>query len=289
VRPLRAAALGAAVLSLLALPACQGGSDGAEPGRVSGQVTYSDGRPLSGATVVAIGVEYATEISATTGQDGTFTISIEQRDANYRAAAWIDVEKDGQTYQFPLEPVGDPDTHFHGEKGLAKDFTWKVTGQASWRGHLQPDDPRSFIGGSIALYDYDPNTDPAADRRVGLPVGSVIEITFLPSTPLIDGTEVDTFTREVTIDAPSGRFSPVATIVDVPLASYAVTATGRSPGGEATDLLLTANCVKTGCPARPPALGARAVLDFVPADPLVHSRPYQSQPVAGVAIYFRTA
>jgi hypothetical protein len=289
---LRATALGATVLSLLTLSACAEGGvigDGAEPGVVSGQVTYSDGRPLPDTTVAAISVEYETEISATSGEDGTYTIPIEQRDANYRAVAWIDVARDDQTYRFPLEPVGDPETHFHGEEGLAKDFIWKLTGQASWGTHLQPGDPRSFIGGSIALYDYDPNTDPASDRRVGLAVGSVIEITFFPSTPLIDGTEMGSFTREVTIDAPSGRFSPVATVVDVPLASYEVAARVRSPDGEVTDLLLSARCVKTGCPARPPALDAMADLEFLPADSSVHSRPYQSQPVAGIEIYFQSA
>jgi hypothetical protein len=262
----------------------------AVPGRMIGRASYADGRPLGGADVTAIGVEYATEVDARTDQSGNYAATIAQTDGNYRMAAWIEAPFDGQTYRFPLEPAASPDTHFLGRDGISKDFVWKLSGRASWASQMAADDRRGFVGGIIGVYVYDPVTDPSASKAMMLPAGSVIDVTLRPLTPLIDGTMAQPVTTRVSVVKATGpsTIGEVGSLTDVPLARYEASATVTDPAGKATDLLVGATCSRSGCPLKPPPLAAIAEIRFVPADALVHSRPFQGQAVAGVYLYMHT-
>jgi hypothetical protein len=259
----------------------------ASAGQVAGRVTYADGRPLPGAHVLVIGVEYATELDLQSNANGTYGGAIEQKDANYRMAAWVEAPFEGATYRFPLEPVGTPDTHFLGADGFAKDFAWRLTGRGSWAGQLQADDRRGLIGGIAGVFVYDPLSDPTAAAALALPVGSTIDVTLTPTTPLVDGSQAQPLTATVTITEATGpsTIGEVGALTDVPLGRYRATATVTEPGGSPRPLLLGVTCSRSGCPLKPAALSDTAEMLFPPADPLVHSRPYQRQPVAGLALY----
>ena len=262
-------------------------SNTATAGQVAGRVSYADGRPLPGAHVLVIGVEYATELDLQSDSDGTYGGVIEQQDANYRMAAWVESPFEGETYRFPLEPVGDPDTHFRGADGFAKDFVWRLTGRGSWASHLQADDRSGLIGGIVGVFVYDPLTDPTAASALALPVGSIIDVTLTPLTPLVDGSDAQPITVTITIEEETGPYTigEVGALTDVPLGRYEATATVTEPGGTARGLVVGATCTRSGCPLKPAALADTAELLFPPADPLVHSRPFQRQPVAGLALY----
>lgn len=264
-----------------------GATASAVAGHMVGRAFTSDARPIRGADITAIGTEYATEVDAKTDQSGNYSATIGQTDGNYYMAAWIEAPFDGQTYRFPLEPVGSPDTHFLGRDGISKDFVWKLSGRASWASQMQADDRRGMIGGIIGVYVYDPVTDPAASKAMALPAGSVIDVTLRPLTPLIDGTMAQPITTRISIAKATGpsTISEVGALTDVPLARYEASSTATDVTGKATDLLVGATCTRSGCPLKPPPLAAISEVRFVPADALVHPRPYQGQAVAGVTLY----
>jgi hypothetical protein len=256
-------------------------------GMVTGRISHADGRPLPDAHVLVIGVDYVTELDLRTNADGVYQGTIADESANYRLAAWVDAPFEGETYHFPLEPVGDPDTHFLGAEGLVKDFVWQLTGVGSWANELDPDDPEDRIAGSPGLYVYDPNTDPTGERALDVPIGSVVEITLRPLTALVDGSEAEPISSAITIEEEMGQFTitEVGVLSEIPIARYEVSATVTEPGGSAQMLLVAANCTSSECPIRPPPMAATAELAFRPANQSVHRRPFQGQPGAGIAIY----
>jgi hypothetical protein len=240
--------------------------------------------------VLAIGIEYETELGAQTDSAGAYQASIEQTDANYRLVAWIETAFDGETFRFPLEPVGGPDTHFYGADGIARDFIWKLNGRGSWASQFPADDRRAFVGGTIGVFVYDPIRDPTAALAMKLPVGSAIEVKLRPVTPLVDGTTGQMITVRIPILKATGpnTIGEVGALTDVPLARYEATAKVIDPSGGTTDLVIGATCSRSGCPLKPANLSATTDIRFVPAESRVHSRPFQGQPVAGLALYAHT-
>jgi hypothetical protein len=257
----------------------------AASGIVSGRATYADGEPLPGANVVAIAVEYNLEASGQTGPDGEYRLELPERDANYRVVAWVERDYSGRRYQLPLVPEGSTDTRFHGTEGRAQNFVWQISGAAPWGAHLPPGDSRSFIGGLIELYVYDPNTDPRGERAIVAPAGTTYVLTLVPIGPLIDGSAGQTVEHSVTTDeaTDSGSTTLVGAIVDVPVGQYEVMARIARPGDSPTDLLIGAACTGLGCPLRPQPQSTSATVEFTPIRTPI--RPHQRQAVAGVQLY----
>jgi hypothetical protein len=274
-----------AATATAAAPTGQAGTRAAGSGTVTGRATYANGTPLSGAMVTAIASEYAIEIGAQTGQDGTYGIQLGEPEANYRVVAWLERDYNGRRYHVPLAPEGATDTSFFGRDGRTQNFVWQMTGKAPWGAHLQPDNSRHYIGGSIDVYVYDPNTDPTAQDAIQAPAGATIEITLTPSGPLIDGTQGETLEESVTLEEETGPLSllSVGTIVDVPVGRYDVTARLVRPGESPVDLAGGATCDTTGCPLRPPAPAPTATVEFWPFSTPI--RPFQRNPYAGVQLY----
>ena len=256
------------------------------PGVAAGRVTLEDGRPLEGATVLAIGVEYGTEYAASTDAGGGYRSTVEQL-GSYRMAAWIETAFEGETFFFPLEPAGAVDTHFRGQDGIVKDFEWRLSGPASWASHLDPTDRDSRIGGVIGVFVYDPVRDPTAADALRLEPGSRILIELRPLTDRIDGIPAQPISVEIVVDEATGPYTigEVGDLRDVPLAGYEASASLVGPDGTTSALVLGVTCTKSGCPLKPAGLAATAEVRFVAADQIVHSRPYQGQPAAGLAMY----
>ena len=257
-------------------------------GAAAGRVTFADGRPLADAHILVIGIEYETEIDAPLDGSGNYRATIEQTDANYRLAGWVDVPFEGETYHLPLEPVGDTDTHFLGADGISRDFVLRLTGRGSWAGQMQADDREALIGGIIGVFVYDPISDPTAARALALPVGSRITVSLRPVAPtLIDGSPAMSITFDVPITRQTGpsTIGEVGDLRGVPLGRFGATATLTDGSGAVTNLVLGVTCSRSGCPLKPASMSPSAEISFLPADNLVHSRPFQGQAVAGLALY----
>jgi hypothetical protein len=261
---------------------------GAQPatrGVAAGTVTYADGRPLPGAQVIVIGIEYETEVDAVTDAGGAYSATVAELEATYRMAASIETPFDGETYQFPLEPDGG-DTHFRGADGISRDFVWRLEGPGSWASHLDPSDRTSLIGGIIGVFVYDPISDPSGANALVLEPDDIITVTLRPLTSLIDGSDADVVTAQVVIEEATGPYEgEVGDLRDVPLARYEASATLTQAGGAVTNLVVGVRCTRSGCPIRPASMAPTAEVRFLPADPNVHSRPFQGQPAAGIALY----
>ena len=280
-------------LLLMTLSACPRGDKPTPPskekviakGKAAGSVTYSNGKPLSGANITLVSTEYAAGIDGQSKADGTYEISIGNQQSNYRISAWLDKEFNGQTFRFPLEPRSKV-TSFFGEKGIVMDFVWKVSGRGWWSSDDQ--DARSFIGFSVQVGGYDPHNDPGATKPLEAPPGSRVELTFTPKGTLIDGSQGKAVPRS--IDLPEGikKYSgTIGSVFDLPVGNYTVDAVLLDPGGGSKDLRLAYTCNRSPpvCDSRATAFAPVADLTIRPDASVVHSRPYQGPPVAEVKLY----
>ncbi|MDP8904203.1 MAG: carboxypeptidase-like regulatory domain-containing protein [Chloroflexota bacterium] len=253
-------------------------------GTVSGTVTYDDGRPLSGATVSVSAIGYLIDLTGNSDAQGNYLLALPGDPLRYTAAAWFDISYRDQLYHFPLEPVGGPPPDF-GVEGLVQDFRWSLSGPAWWG-------LNETIGSSIEIYGYDPLADPAAENPLDAPAGAQIQLHLRPLEPLIDGSTGEELSPTVTIGRGPARydFSPLATVRDVPVGRYELSARLLLADGSATPLRVTATCARSGpsCPNPPPPLATTAVIAFPPVDVTTNPRPYQGQPAADAWLYVIT-
>src|SRR4029077_186138 len=123
------------------------------------------------------------------------------------------------TYCLDLGPTGSTDT-FSSSDGAVRNFHWKLTGQRP--GLSDTTQFSSFYGAGLSVAD-DTGNFVLNDKY--------IEVTLVPSGPLVDGSAGSTLTL------PGGDWNSYV-IGDIPLGRYALSADYAPPNGAKTSLLV---------------------------------------------------
>ncbi len=168
-----------------------------EPYVVKGRVTTEAGEPVAGAEVWADNtLAYNSNALAVSGADGSYRIDLPRSESlTWRMGGHIVTTYHGQSYDLDLAVDAAP---FASADGAVRDFTWRLDG-------AHDDDPDLYYGGLVYVYEDLEHSD--------LGDGGW-QITFTPDGPLIDGSTVQAFTRDVQQGQISG----------VPVGQYTVTA-----------------------------------------------------------------
>ena len=211
------------------------------PGTVSGTTFGTSGLPLPG---VSLWME--TELvagrpgRAVSDADGRYLVTDLSPYNVYSAHARYPVEYAGRSWCLRLAPRdwGD-DAVFSGTEGVVRDFDWRLSGPVDGA-TMPPTEDGAWWGGTVRLFpDF---SDGVYDR--------VIELTFEPTGPLVDGSTGSTVVR--TVDLADTVF-----VFDIPLGTYQVTAATVEPDGGRTPLLVAQS-------DDPPV--ASAAFEFEPED-----------------------
>jgi len=205
--PLPTAPLPSLLLGLILLGACSCGGDTAEPGNdenpgkvtsfmVKGVARDLAGKPLANVKVDAYdSLEDFSRVSARTDAQGAYSIRLDpKRITQYYIVANMNVTWDGQQWNLPLDPSSrDP---FPADEGATINLTWKLSGPA----------PGGQFGSEVFV---SPNL---VDEALSF---ENVEVDFVPSGPLIDGSEGQPFTVKLgesfyNHDVPLGRYTVTA-------------------------------------------------------------------------------
>jgi hypothetical protein len=195
-----------------------------EPRTVIGTVVDTAGRPIAGARVWIQPAVTTGLVEVRTGPDGRYRAS-SLIDVPYTAKAWAQVEYGGRLLclRLGMSAPADYDA-FVPTHGAVRDFRWQLTGPI--------EDLRSlneYFGGMLRVMN-------AAAHTVA---GARVELTFTPTGPRIDGSDVAPFTRSLE----AGRGSD---IYDLPVGPYRVTAALVMPDGVSRPLRLGPDGFDTG-------------------------------------------
>jgi hypothetical protein len=177
-------------------------------GTISGRALDTQGRPLANVKVtVEPALTKGDALSTRTGADGTYRFE-GLPSVPYWTRAWKEVDFNGQRFCLRLA-MPEPAQYeaVNPSSGAVRNFRWQLTGAI-------PDfaaDPEYF-GGRVSL------------PRAGDFSGSTLQLTFTPTSPLIDGTPASTVTRTLQL----ATQEPV--IQDLPVANYTVTGTITKDG-----------------------------------------------------------
>lgn len=171
---------------------------------VKGKATHSNGTPLKGVSILIDNtIFYNSYISGTTGDDGTYQISL--TNGAWQAYAEMNVAYNGKTYNIDLHP--DNASGFS-QEGAVRNFEWKLSG-------TKPTPLTGTYGGTIIL-----------DKAImsNLYDSENIEFTLTPSGKLIDGTDGTT----LKLKHGQPRTDTYGKLVDIPIGRYTVTAKYQS-------------------------------------------------------------
>lgn len=245
----------------------------ARPGYVTGTVFDAQGRPLAGAGVLISGTTFAqgqrTDFETTTGADGTYAVRVP--DGRYQAKAWVNVEYGGAFFSRLLHPLsGNPYSEIDSSEGGTLDFQWRLSGLSAYSTPPGEDDT-DFYGASIDFSYCGLPADAYCDAKyeafpdAPIPGGSVVEVRLTPVGPLIDGSAGETIVRQFRVaeqdaeypyggapnqpaDYPGGGGGRTVLgegwayhgidLNDIPLGSYALSATATLPDGRQQSLRL---------------------------------------------------
>jgi hypothetical protein len=208
-------------LAALALIGCdRNGSSatappGAKPGHLTGKLSDTHGKPLSGVTLSVFGFSPKGEmIKRDVHIKGPATeYDIPLPDGKYDTpVARIGVEYNDRWYDLPLAAAdGTREWPQQGQasRGMVRDFVWKISGRAP-TGEVE--DPAGYWGGTIQF-----------DKGADLGDTATLEITLKPDGPLIDGSigQPVIFTRKLPWKHREDHY-----LLDVPIGKY--TATGKT-------------------------------------------------------------
>jgi hypothetical protein len=230
----------------------------AEPGVVKGRVTTADGQPIEGASIRIIG--YTGTIgqhddNLVTGPDGTYRIEIE--DGLYELEAQATIAYGGETFILPLEPADGTCDEAESSQGIVEDFVLRLSGPRQCT-TIGDDNAGRYFGAAAVVYQQ---LSGAASPD------AVVEFTFTPDGPLVDGSEGEVLTMERTVSALSNHFGPLdgtATLYDIPIGRYTVSAELRD-GTTTVPLLVQPD--GASAPAREATLAFRGA-QFFPYGPL---------------------
>jgi hypothetical protein len=199
-------------------PAAPGapGPSSLAPRTVTGTVVDTQGRPIAGAKVWIQPALTTGLVEVRTDADGRYRAT-SLIDVPYSAKAWAEVEHGGRRIcvRLGMPSPADYDT-FVPAQGAVRDFRWQLTGPI--------EDLRSlneYFGGMVRVM----------GAGAYLTGGARVELTFVPTGPRIDGSQVAGFTR--VLDDPRD-----GDVRDLPVGPYRVTATLLGSDGSRRPLRL---------------------------------------------------
>jgi hypothetical protein len=218
-----------------------------QPGWAKGRVLREDGKPISvdDAKIILI----ISGVRAKDGEkinfpppdihpDGTYAQKLEPG-TYFPITGLIDVPFLGHAFRYDLDAVrpsgGEPDPSTDASKGLAQDFVWKLSGP---RPGVRPDEqtPGTRYGGAIKVV-YESYREDLKRAVPPPPPGAAVVFTITPTSRLVDGREGQPKTfGPRPYNGPTGLANPV--LMDIPQASYRLTAVEQTPDGKSRPLLL---------------------------------------------------
>jgi hypothetical protein len=172
--------------------------DETELNTVTGIVLDTQGRPIEGAKVwiepaLTIGL-----VEVRTGADGRYSAT-SLIDVPYYAKAWTQVQYNGQDFCLRLGMPNPGDfASFVPVHGEVRNFQWQLTGVIE-----DLKDYDGYFGAEIRLF-------LEGDMKEGL-----VELTFTPTAPLIDGSTGQTITRTINVNEE-------LMVYDIPIGLYDV-------------------------------------------------------------------
>lgn len=173
-----------------------GGTEAPTPGVVTGIALDTQGRPIADAKVLLAPALQGTGFTGRTGADGRYRFEGVPTTAYY-ARAWTKVKFNDQEFCLRLGmPERTQYDTFNPSAGAVRNFRWQLTGPIEgFEGQ--------YFGGTTYLAfrgNYDEST---------------MELTFTPTSPLLDGSPASAFTRTAQ--------ASTRTLDDIPVANYTVT------------------------------------------------------------------
>jgi hypothetical protein len=200
----------------------------AEPGVVKGRVTTALGNPVAGADIEILGSAGGGgrhDDRIETGADGTFRVEVP--DGLYEVTGTAMLDWEGVPFRLPLAPADGSCEQELSADGIVADQVVQLRGLRFCLELSDPDDDAAYAGGAIHLYPDFVSTTPPPDATV--------EIVLTPDGPLADGSAGETLTMTRTVAALSnyaGDIDETATLYDIPLGRYTVTARLLDGGSE---------------------------------------------------------
>lgn len=184
----------------------------AEPYVAKGRVTDAAGNPLPNVDVFADNtVLYDMNVYGVSDADGAYRIELgDVTPSSWRVGAYLEIDYKGVDLLLPLHPSNDQP--FAGIGGAVVDLTWLMTGATPTGG---------TYGSPVYVYED-------MDATTWIDDLDLVELTFEPLAPLLDGTTGETIVRLLA----SGQ------VDDVAVTEYAVSARYLTPQGDPVDLLL---------------------------------------------------
>ena len=151
-----------------------------------GAVLDTRGRPVAGVTVDIAGTATASGgivgFDPQTNAQGRY-LQASLTPGNYTVVAWKQVRYNGATYRVPMSPkIGKAEDQFLSRNGIARDFTWRISGPIASR-FFDPDEPGSYLGGSLKVFGRDEN----GLNEIALPANTLVRGRLVPDGPLMDG------------------------------------------------------------------------------------------------------
>ncbi|WP_224249377.1 carboxypeptidase regulatory-like domain-containing protein [Hyalangium gracile] len=187
-----------------------GGNSGTvEPGVLKGRVVNNQGQPIEGA-VIYTGAARDNGIPGETRTDaqGNYQMTKLPSQVPYKVWAWVDVNYRNKKYCLRVSPDQPGDYEIFGIKdGAIRNFRWRLQGRME-DSTATPEEDGAWFGGTIRLFSNFEDGD----------YKSIIELTFTPNGPLIDGSAGSVVQKSV--DLQKGTF-----VLDIPVGAYKVTAT----------------------------------------------------------------
>lgn len=173
-----------------------GGTEAPGPGTVTGIALDTQGRPIADAKVLLSPALQGTGHTGRTGADGRYRFEGVATTAYY-ARAWTKVKFNDQEFclRLGMPERAHYDT-FNPSAGAVRNFRWQLTGP------IEGFEGQHFGGTTYLAFrgNYDAST---------------MELTFTPTSPLIDGSPASAFKRTVQVST--------RTLDDLPVANYTVT------------------------------------------------------------------
>ncbi|MGJ3508331.1 carboxypeptidase-like regulatory domain-containing protein [Enemella sp. A6] len=191
-----------------------------EPNVVKGRVTNARGEPLPGVQVGADNtLHHGSYLFGVTDENGYYRIDLSaEPNLTWRMFGTIEVDYEGHRYTQDLHV---DKTAFAGSTGAIRDMEWRIEGP-------RPESEDAFYGGKVYIYEgYRESDYDQGNEHPGIEDMELVEVTFEPTAPLIDGSQGETIVR-----SDGGETN------GIPIGKYRVSARYHSPHGDQVELVI---------------------------------------------------